>query len=217
VSLCHIKSIGKQIANSINRTFKKLIRMQQEEKDKETLNAQVENQESDKKDENKENVSEVAAEEVDPLTAENESLKKEVAELKDKHLRLYSEFDNFRKRTAKEKLDLVKTANEDVLLSMLTVLDDFERAQKSIDEAQDTNTVKEGIALIHHKLFKTLESKGLKPMESIGKEFDVEMHEAITQAPAPSEDMKGKVVTEVEKGYYLNDKVIRFAKVIIGV
>lgn len=189
--------------------------MTQEEKDKESLNTQIENPESDKNDENQEIVSEADGQE-NKVADEKETLKNEVAELKDKHLRLYSEFENFRRRNAKEKIDLVKTANEEVLASLLPVLDDFIRAQQSMEEAKDTGSIKEGINLIYHKLFKTLESKGLKAMESVGKEFDSELHEAISQVPAPSEDLKGKVVNEVEKGYYLNDKVIRFAKVIIG-
>lgn len=147
---------------------------------------------------------------------ENESLKKEVEELKDKYLRLYSEFENFRRRTSKERIDLLKAAGEDILTSLLPVLDDFERAQKSMKESTDVQAIKEGVDLIHHKLFRTLEGKGLKPMESVGKEFNSELHEAITQSPAPSEDLKGKVIDEVEKGYLLSEKVIRYAKVIIG-
>ncbi|MBX9852915.1 MAG: nucleotide exchange factor GrpE [Cytophagaceae bacterium] len=147
---------------------------------------------------------------------ETDLLQKEVEELKDKYLRLYSEYENFRRRTSKEKSDLIKTANEDVLISLLPVLDDFERALKAINESKEGGAVKEGINLIYNKLYKTLEAKGVKPMQTVGQEFNSELHEAITQAPAPSEDMKGKVITEVEKGYYLNEKVIRFAKVIIG-
>lgn len=145
-----------------------------------------------------------------------DALKKEVEELKDKYLRLYSEFENFRRRTSKEKVEMLQYAGEDIIVSILPVLDDFQRAQKSIKETSDLKAVKEGVDLIHHKLFKTLESKGLKPMESVGKEFNSEIHEAITQSPAPSDDLKGKVIDEVEKGYMLNEKVIRYAKVIIG-
>lgn len=151
------------------------------------------------------------------LPDEKELLKNEVSELKDKYLRLYSEFENFRRRTAKERIDLVKTANEDVLASLLPILDDFERGIRSMNnEAKEVSALKEGINLIYNKLFRTLESKGLKPMNAVGNEFNSELHEAITQIPAPSDEMKGKVVDEVEKGYYLNDKVIRFAKVVIG-
>ncbi len=143
--------------------------------------------------------------------------KKEADELRDKYLRLYSEFENFRRRTSKEKTDLIKSANEDVLVALLPVIDDFERARKSMNESDSLDGIREGIELIFNKLYKTLESKGLKAMESpVGKEFDSEIQEAITQAPAPSEDLKGKVIDEIEKGYRLNDKVIRFAKVIIG-
>lgn len=150
---------------------------------------------------------------------ENELTKalKEADELRDKYLRLYSEFENFRRRTSKEKGDLIKSANEDVLVALLPVIDDFERARKSMNDSIGIEGIREGIELVFNKLYKTLESKGLKAMESpIGKEFDSEIQEAITQAPAPSEDLKGKVIDEIEKGYCLNDKVIRFAKVIIG-
>lgn len=182
--------------------------MTKEEKDKEkeagNINAQVENPEQP---------AEGAAGTEQP--DEKEALKNEAAELKDKFLRLYSEFENYKRRTAKERTELVKTANENVLSSLLPVLDDFERGLKSMNETSEVGALKEGIILIYNKLYKILESKGLKPMESVGTEFNSEIHEAITQIPA-GEDMKGKVVDEVEKGYYLNDKVIRFAKVVIG-
>ena len=140
----------------------------------------------------------------------------EVAELKDKYLRLYADFENFRRRTAKEKLELINNANEGVLKALIPVVDDFERAMQSIDNTNDVAALKEGVSLIYNKLFKTLESKGLKPMVSKGEAFDADLHESVTQFPAPSEDLKGKVIDEIEKGYYLNDKVIRFAKVIVG-
>lgn len=148
--------------------------------------------------------------------SEIDKLKRENAELKDKFLRLYSEFENFRRRTSKERIELVKSAGEDVISALLPVMDDFERALKSVESVDEKDPMKEGILLIHNKFHKVMESKGLKAMESVGKEFDSEVHEAITKIPAPSEDMKGKVVDEVEKGYYLNEKVIRFAKVVIG-
>lgn len=154
---------------------------------------------------------------IEPEESQEGKLKQEIGELKDKYLRLYSEFDNFRRRTSKERVDLAKLANEEVLISLLPVIDDFERAQKSMGEANDISALKEGVSLIHHKLYKTLENKGLQSMESsIGKEFNSELMEAITQSPAPSNDLKGKVIDEIEKGYYLHGKVIRFAKVIIG-
>jgi molecular chaperone GrpE len=137
--------------------------------------------------------------------------------LNDKYLRLYAEFDNYKRRTAKERIELFKTANADVIKSMLSVLDDFDRAKKSMEIAKDIDAVKEGIQLIHHKLKSTLQSQGLSEMDSVlGKVFDTDLHEAITNVPAPSEDLKGKVMDEVEKGYLLNDKVIRYAKVVVG-
>lgn len=140
----------------------------------------------------------------------------ELAELKDKYLRLYADFENFRRRTAKEKLDMINSANEGLLKSLIPVIDDFERAKQSMDSTDDIAAVKEGVDLIYTKFTKTLENKGLKPMVSKGEPFDADLHESITQFPAPSPDLKGKVIDEVEKGYYLNDKVIRFAKVIVG-
>ena len=148
-----------------------------------------------------------------------------LAEMKDKYVRLYAEFENFRRRTAKEKIDLIKNAGEDVIKVMLPILDDFDRAQKSFantetlsQEAQkEISPIKEGVQLIYQKIYRVLEQKGLKQMEStIGKVFDVSEHESITQIPAPTPDMQGKVIDEVEKGYQLNDKVIRFAKVVVG-
>lgn len=143
-------------------------------------------------------------------------LRAELNEMKDKYLRLYSEFDNFRKRTAKEKSDLFKTANQDLMGSLLPVLDDLERARKAMEEAEDVAAVKEGVELVFHKIDNTLQQKGLKPMQTIGAAFDPDLHEAITQVPTQDENMKGKVIDEVGKGYFLHDKVIRFAKVIIG-
>ncbi|WP_422360731.1 nucleotide exchange factor GrpE [Reichenbachiella sp.] len=150
------------------------------------------------------------------LSAE-EKLQAEVAESKDKYLRLYSEFENFRRRTSKEKLELTSTANANLIKDLLAVLDDFERAEKSMTEEADIKSVKEGVDLIYNKFKGVLEQKGLKKIEADkGSEFDVEYHEAITQIPAPEEELKGKVVDVVEKGYQLNDKVIRFAKVVTG-
>ncbi len=151
-----------------------------------------------------------------PETTEVEELKKQVEELKDKHLRLFAEFDNFRKRTARERIDLQATAGKDLMVDLLPVLDDFERAKKSIDESDDPKAIKEGIDLIYNKLNSTLTTKGLKAMESVGEEFDADKHEALTEVPAPSDDMKGKVMDEIEKGYLLNDHIIRYAKVVVG-
>lgn len=147
---------------------------------------------------------------------ELETLKQQVGELKDKYLRLVADFDNFRKRTAKERLDLIQTASKDLITSLLPVLDDSERAEKQMLATQDIEAIKEGEKLVFNKLRTTLQSKGLKTMETIGKDFNPEFHEAITEIPAPADDLKGKVLDEVERGYYLNDKIIRFAKVVVG-
>lgn len=147
--------------------------------------------------------------------SDEEKLKAENQELKEKYLRLYSEFENYRRRTSKERLELIKTASEDVLKDLIAVVDDFERAIKA--EEKDGSNSLEGSLLIYNKLTKVLESKGLTAMEDpIGKDFDSETQEAITQIPAPSEDLKGKVIDVVEKGYKLGEKVVRFAKVVIG-
>lgn len=151
-------------------------------------------------------------EEKDPL----EELQEQYNELNDKYLRLYSDFENYRKRTTRERIDLIMNGGEDVFKLLLPIIDDFERARANMETATDVPSVKEGIDLIYHKLVKELGTKGLTPMESKGEVFDSEIHDAITQIPAPSNEMKGKVVDEVEKGYYLNDKVIRFAKVVVG-
>lgn len=143
-------------------------------------------------------------------------LQQEAAEWKDKYLRLVAEFDNFRKRNAKERLELIQTAGKDVIASLLDVLDDSERAQKQLDTSNDAAANKEGVLLVFNKLKNILQSKGLKPMNSNGQEFNPDLHEAITEIPAPAPALKGKVVDEVQKGYYLNDKIIRFAKVVVG-
>jgi molecular chaperone GrpE len=148
--------------------------------------------------------------------SEVEKLEEELKEQKDKYLRLYAEFDNYRRRTAKENIELRQTAGKEIIASLLDVLDDCDRAEKQMPQANDIDQLKEGVQLIFNKLRSTLQAKGLKAMESINTEFDPEKHEAITEIPAPSKSLKGKVVDEVQKGYYLNDKIIRFAKVVVG-
>jgi molecular chaperone GrpE len=145
-----------------------------------------------------------------------EAHKTEVAELKDKYLRLYADFENFRRRTAKEKMEMLSVASADVIKAVLPIVDDFERAKVSFDSSTEIEALKEGVDLIYTKLYKALEAKGLKPMQSKGETFDAELHESIAQFPAPSDDLKGKVIDEIEKGYLLNEKVIRYAKVIVG-
>lgn len=145
-----------------------------------------------------------------------EKLQKELEEQKDKYLRLFAEFDNFKRRSAKERIELSQTAGKEVIKDLLDVVDDSERAEKQIQASADIAHIKEGIQLVFNKLRNILQSKGLKAMESVHTDFDVEKHEAITEIPAPTEELKGKVLDEVQKGYYLNDKIIRFAKVVVG-
>ncbi|MEN9995125.1 MAG: hypothetical protein RL762_1782 [Bacteroidota bacterium] len=139
-----------------------------------------------------------------------------VDEYKDKFVRLYAEFDNYRRRTNEEKLQLIATAGKDVINTMLPVLDNFERAIATNENLDDITAIKEGFQLIYNMLKANLEAKGLKPMESKGQDFDSDLHEAIANIPAPDAALKGKVIDDVEKGYYLNDKVLRFAKVVVG-
>ena len=148
--------------------------------------------------------------------SEIEKMQSEIVELKDKYVRLVAEFDNFRKRNARERLDLIQTASKDVLVSLLDVLDDCERAQKQIENSNDITAIKEGVSLVFNKLKNTIQGKGVKVMESVNQEFNPDLHEAITEIPAPTPELKGKVLDEVQKGYYLNDKIIRFAKVVVG-
>lgn len=154
----------------------------------------------------------------EPLTEESEleKVKAELAESKEKYLRLVAEFDNFRRRNARERLELIQTAGREVIADMLDVLDDADRAQKQLESTTDMGQVQEGVRLVFNKLRTTLQSKGLKPMDTLGKDFDPDLHEAITEIPAPSKELKGKIVDEVMKGYYLNDKIIRHAKVVVG-
>ncbi|KOY85461.1 hypothetical protein AD998_04215 [bacterium 336/3] len=144
-------------------------------------------------------------------------LEKNLAEQKDSYLRLYADFENFRRRTAKEKIDFLEQANAKLLTDILPVFDDFERALKSFETPElKIETAKEGVNLIYQKFSKFLEKQSLVVMESNGQDFDPDKHEAIAQVPAPSEELKGKVIDTVEKGYYLGEKVVRFAKVVIG-
>ena len=154
--------------------------------------------------------------EQEPEISVEEKLNEELVEANNKYLRLYAEFDNYKRRTIKERMELQQTAGKDVIIDMLPVLDDFDRAVKAMEIATDIDSVKEGVSLIQNKIKNILVQKGLKEMEAKGVAFDADLHEGITNIPAPSDDLKGKVVEELEKGYYLNNKVIRFAKVIIG-
>jgi molecular chaperone GrpE len=151
-----------------------------------------------------------------PKVYTEEEYQLKVNELNDKYLRLYSEFDNFRKRTFKEKIETSRIASEDIIKELLPVLDDFDRAIASMASTDNIEAIKEGEQLIHAKMKAIFSSKGLKEIKSIGEDFNTDFHEAITSIPAPSEDLKNKVVDEIQKGYTLHDKVIRFSKVIIG-
>lgn len=154
-----------------------------------------------KKDKSKEKIAELEA---------------ELAEQKDKFLRVFAEFENFRKRTNKERIELIATAGQSTMKAILPVLDDFDRAKQSAEDENSTEPFSEGVILVYNKLNSVLQAKGLKAMETTGEEFNPEHHEAVTEIPAPSEDMKGKVIDTIERGYYLNDKIIRFPKVVVG-
>ena len=165
--------------------------------------------------EEEETVEEAAEEELEEEIKEPTTEEK-LAELQDRYLRLTAEYDNFRKRTLKEKIDLQKSANESLLGALLPVADDFDRAMQSVEEAKDIEAVREGMRLISGKFQEFLNQQGVKEIEAVNKAFDTDLHEAITKIPAPSKKLKGKVVDVVQKGYFLNEKVLRFSKVVIG-
>lgn len=170
---------------------------------------------SKNKKEQKVKEEEKQAEVIEKEEVKEVSFEEKFNELNDKYLRLYSEYDNYRKRTANEKVELIKTAAESTILALLPILDDFERALPTMEKIED-KTHYEGIALIYNKLKRTLEQKGLEEIKAVGEPFNTDEHEALTQIPAPSEDMKDKVIDVVQKGYKLNGKVIRYARVVVG-
>ena len=183
--------------------------------------AKPENEGHDESEEKEENAKSKGRKRRNKSKAKEEELNEKVeeltaqqAELNDKYLRLFSEFDNYRKRTNKEKAELYKTAAEDTIVAVLPIVDDFERALKSLEKADETH--RQGMELIYNKLLNVLKQKGVESIDEAGVDFDLDIHEAITKIPAPSEDLKGKVVDIVEKGYTLQGKVIRFAKAVIG-
>jgi molecular chaperone GrpE len=165
---------------------------------------------------NSENGDEMAFEDVSPEGQKIAQLEKQVQETNDKYLRLVAEFDNFRKRNAKERLELQKTASESLMTSLLEVIDDSDRAVQQMENSDNVAQIKEGISLVFNKFKNILVAKGLTAMDAKGTDFDVEQHEAITEIPAPTPDLVGKVVDEVQKGYLLGDKIIRYAKVVVG-
>lgn len=180
-------------------------------------NPSVEEEVSDKAVGSEQEEKEEESVQEEELLSAEEKLQIEVAEAKDKYLRLYSEFENFRRRNAKEKIELIKTASQDLMSELIPTIDDFERAQLANEKQTEIEAIKEGFKLIHQKLSKTLESKGLKLMKTEkGDDFDPDLHEAVTQFPVEDEKLKGKIIDTVEKGYFLGEKVIRFAKVVIG-
>ena len=191
--------------------------------DDKTINEQLENenedmtveQQAESAHQKKESKKDRAHKKVD-IEEQFEKVENEIIELKDKYIRLQAEFDNYRKRTLKERMELLKTASESLLISILPVIDDFDRAMQSIDLANDDSHLKDGIKLIYSKFQDFLKQNGVREIEAKEKEFDTDLHEAITKIPAPTEELKNKVVDVVQKGYYLNDKVIRFSKVVIG-
>lgn len=162
-----------------------------------------------------EKVEEKAEEKIEDKKPEKTD-KEKLDEMNDKYLRLAAEYDNYRKRTLKEKMELTKTAGADILVNILPVMDDFDRALSHLDQAKDMTAVKDGIILIYNKFAEFLKQRGIKEIEAKEKDFDTDIHEAITKMPAPTEELKGKVVDVVEKGYYMYDKVIRFSKVVVG-
>lgn len=198
----------RKIGNS-NKTKEMDKNKAQEDLEKE-INANAENTENTSENQAEASESEVKTESSEP------TLEDKYADLNDRFIRLYSEFDNYRKRTNKEKLELISTASSGVLKDLIPVLDDFERAITNNENSEDVTILKEGFHLIYNKFKSSLEAKGLKAMEAKGQVFDSELHEAIVNIPAPTEDLKGKIVEDVEKGYYLNEKVIRYAKVVVG-
>lgn len=161
------------------------------------------------------NTNEAAANTEEQLSA-LEQCQAELAEMKDKYLRQVAEFDNFRKRNAKERIELIQTAGKDIITELLEVIDDMDRAAEQMEKTEDVAQIKAGTQLVFSKLKRTLENKGLKAMDTKNADFDVEFHEAITEIPAPTPDLQGKVIDELQKGYFLNDKLIRHAKVVVG-
>ena len=187
------------------------------EKDFDTINNKEKNTNEEQVNENSTEVNEAEANaEGQVEEAVEQTMEEKYNELNDKFVRLYAEFDNFRRRTNKEKVDLISSASASILKDLIPVLDDFERALDNNEKSDDIEAVKEGVKLVAHKFKSLLESKGLKQMVAKGETFDSEFHEAIANIPAPEESLIGKVVDDVEKGYLLNDKVIRFAKVVVG-
>ncbi|MGC9373471.1 MAG: nucleotide exchange factor GrpE [Bacteroidales bacterium] len=192
------------------------IKSEQKEKTKSEKSTKKEHKEKVKKDNVEQEQDKKGTTEKQESSKDKKSAQEEIEELNDKYLRLAAEYDNYRRRTLKEKMELAKSAGEDILINILPVMDDFERGLASIDKAKEVDAIKEGVLLIYNKFKEFLKQRGVKEIEAKEKEFDTDLHEAVTKIPAPSEELKGKVIDVIEKGYLLNDKVIRYAKVVIG-
>ena len=184
-------------------------------KEKEVEEKNIEVKENTKSKEDKEKSSK-KSDKKDKKKSKAEDFEQKYTDVNDKYMRLTAEFDNFRKRSLKEKMELVKSAGEDILINILPVMDNFERAIKSMDDESKEGAVKEGIEIIYNNFKEFLSQRGIKEIEAVGNDFNTDMHEAITKIPAPKKDRKGKVIDVIEKGYELHGKVIRFAKVVIG-
>jgi len=199
------ESVEKELVNELDTNEQNINKtdLDTEDKNRAVDTQQLENEDNNSPEQEQEEPKEVR-------------LERELTEMKDKYLRLSAEFDNYRKRTLKERMEMLKTASEDVLVNLLQVVDNFERALKTMESSQDVTAVKEGIELIYKNFTSFLTQRGMKEIEAIGLEFNTDLHEAITKIPAPSDELKGKVVDVIEKGYKLHDKVSRYAKVVIG-
>jgi molecular chaperone GrpE len=185
----------------------------EEKLDSEQEKEEVKSEENEKSEKPESKKAEVVIEET---KSETEILSDKLNALNDKYLRLSAEFDNYRKRTLKEKMELTKSGGESILLNILPVMDNFERARKSVEDAKDMKAIKEGLGIIYKNFIDFLKQNGIKEIDALGKKFDTDLHEAITKIPAPKKKLKGKVVDIIEKGYFLHNKVIRFSKVVIG-
>ncbi|MCF8335236.1 MAG: nucleotide exchange factor GrpE [Bacteroidales bacterium] len=214
-----MKSEAKKNQEQLNteETQEQTQQQAQEQQGEETVaREKTEEKKQEEEEQQEQEEAEAQQEEKEEEKKKEKSDKEKLAELQDKYLRLTAEYDNYRKRTLKEKMELTKSAGEDILKGLLPIMDDFERALQSIDDAGDNQAVKDGIYLIYNKFKDFLKQQGLQEIEAQDKDFDTDKHEAVSKVPAQNEDMKGKVVDVVQKGYYLNDKVLRYAKVVVG-
>lgn len=215
----NMKSEAKKNQEQLNteETQEQTQQQAQEQQGEETVaREKTEEKKQEEEEQQEQEEAEAQQEEKEEEKKKEKSDKEKLAELQDKYLRLTAEYDNYRKRTLKEKMELTKSAGEDILKGLLPIMDDFERALQSIDDAGDNQAVKDGIYLIYNKFKDFLKQQGLQEIEAQDKDFDTDKHEAVSKVPAQNEDMKGKVVDVVQKGYYLNDKVLRYAKVVVG-